>query len=222
MGPAMRAIFQQMVPLVARQDTTVLVRGETGTGKEVIARRIHALSRRAERPFLAVNCGALPEGARRERPVRPRARRVHGRFGAAPRAVRARERRDAAARRGRRAAQGGASEAPARAPGGRDRARRRRGRGARLGAGDRRDAPAARGHGGERSVPRGPLLSAAGIPDHRPPAAGSARGPGAAHARHRREGGGGLRPDAAAGETRSRWRGCGRTAGRATCGSWRT
>ncbi|WP_437973398.1 sigma 54-interacting transcriptional regulator [Sorangium sp. So ce295] len=61
-GPAMRAIFQQMVPLVARQDTTVLVRGETGTGKEVIARRIHALSRRAERPFLAVNCGALPEG----------------------------------------------------------------------------------------------------------------------------------------------------------------
>ncbi|WP_437827383.1 sigma-54 interaction domain-containing protein [Sorangium sp. So ce1153] len=61
-SPAMRAIFQEMVPLVARQDTTVLVRGETGTGKEVIARRIHALSRRAERPFLAVNCGALPEG----------------------------------------------------------------------------------------------------------------------------------------------------------------
>ncbi|WP_437596334.1 sigma 54-interacting transcriptional regulator [Sorangium sp. So ce590] len=61
-SPAMRAIFQEMVPLVARQDTTVLVRGETGTGKEVIARRIHALSRRAERAFLAVNCGALPEG----------------------------------------------------------------------------------------------------------------------------------------------------------------
>ena len=61
-GPAMRAIFHEMVPLVARQDTTVLVRGETGTGKEVIARRIHALSRRAGRPFLAVNCGALPEG----------------------------------------------------------------------------------------------------------------------------------------------------------------
>ncbi|KYF76679.1 Fis family transcriptional regulator, partial [Sorangium cellulosum] len=61
-SPAMRAIFQEMVPLVARQDTTVLVRGETGTGKEVIARRIHALSRRAERQFLAVNCGALPEG----------------------------------------------------------------------------------------------------------------------------------------------------------------
>lgn len=61
-GPAMRAVFEEMVPLVARQDTTVLVRGETGTGKEVVARRIHALSRRASRPFLTVNCGALPEG----------------------------------------------------------------------------------------------------------------------------------------------------------------
>jgi transcriptional regulator with GAF, ATPase, and Fis domain len=61
-SPAMRAILHEVVPLVARQDTTVLVRGETGTGKEVVARRIHALSRRAGRPFLAVNCGALPEG----------------------------------------------------------------------------------------------------------------------------------------------------------------
>ncbi len=61
-GPAMRAIFHEVVPLVARQDTTVLVRGETGSGKEVVARRIHALSRRAARPFLAVNCGALPDG----------------------------------------------------------------------------------------------------------------------------------------------------------------
>jgi transcriptional regulator with GAF, ATPase, and Fis domain len=60
-SPAMRTILHELVPLVARQDTTVLVRGETGTGKEVIARRIHALSRRAARPFLAVNCGALPE-----------------------------------------------------------------------------------------------------------------------------------------------------------------
>ncbi len=60
-GPAMRTVLFDLVPLVARQPTTVLLRGETGTGKEVIARRIHAASNRANRPFLKVNCGALPE-----------------------------------------------------------------------------------------------------------------------------------------------------------------
>jgi transcriptional regulator with GAF, ATPase, and Fis domain len=61
-SPAMHRVVHDVVPLVAPQDTTVLVRGETGTGKELVARRIHALSRRSARPFLAVNCGALPEG----------------------------------------------------------------------------------------------------------------------------------------------------------------
>mgnify|MGYP002147550777 CR=1 FL=1 len=51
-----------MADLVAVQDTTVLLRGESGTGKEVLARRIHRLSARANRPFLKINCGALPEG----------------------------------------------------------------------------------------------------------------------------------------------------------------
>lgn len=59
-GPIMRKI-NALIGKVSRADTTVLISGESGTGKEVVARLIHRYSDRAKGPFVAVNCGALPE-----------------------------------------------------------------------------------------------------------------------------------------------------------------
>ena len=58
--PQMREIFS-MVSLVAKTDVTVLVQGESGTGKELVARAVHAKSPRKNAPFVAINCGAIPE-----------------------------------------------------------------------------------------------------------------------------------------------------------------
>jgi len=59
-SPAM-AELRTYLPKVARSDATVLITGETGTGKERVADAIHRLSARRDRPFVAVNCAALPE-----------------------------------------------------------------------------------------------------------------------------------------------------------------
>ncbi len=56
----MQAIFQ-MIETVAEVESTVLVSGESGTGKELVARAIHDLSPRAEKPFVSINCGAFTE-----------------------------------------------------------------------------------------------------------------------------------------------------------------
>jgi DNA-binding NtrC family response regulator len=56
----MQAIFQ-MIETVAEVQSTILITGESGTGKELVARAIHDLSPRAEKPFISINCGAFTE-----------------------------------------------------------------------------------------------------------------------------------------------------------------
>lgn len=59
-SPAMQRVFDE-VRQVAPLKSTVLLRGESGTGKELVARAIHSLSNRKDKPFIKVNCAALPE-----------------------------------------------------------------------------------------------------------------------------------------------------------------
>ncbi len=60
-GAAMQKIFR-IVEKVADSDTTIMLNGETGTGKGLIARAIHLASSRKDKPFVQINCGATPEG----------------------------------------------------------------------------------------------------------------------------------------------------------------
>ena len=60
-SPALEELLESVL-LVAPTEVPILIQGESGTGKDVIARAIHASSRRRDRPFEAVNCGALAEG----------------------------------------------------------------------------------------------------------------------------------------------------------------
>lgn len=59
-SPALRGLLEK-ISVVAKSNSTVLLRGESGTGKELIAKAIHELSPRAKRPFIKINCAALPE-----------------------------------------------------------------------------------------------------------------------------------------------------------------
>ncbi len=59
-SPAMQRLYDQLAR-IADTETSVLITGESGTGKELVARSLHARSRRREKPFVAVNCAALPD-----------------------------------------------------------------------------------------------------------------------------------------------------------------
>ncbi len=59
-SPAMKKIFE-ILPQIAQSESNVLLLGESGTGKELFARSLHDMSDRAKGPFIAVNCGALPD-----------------------------------------------------------------------------------------------------------------------------------------------------------------
>ena len=60
-SPVLKQVLEQ-VATVASSDATVLILGETGTGKELVARAVHRLSRRKDGPFIKVNCAAIPTG----------------------------------------------------------------------------------------------------------------------------------------------------------------
>ena len=59
-SPAMQQLFD-MISLVADSSATVLIQGESGTGKELVAKTIHQLSARRDKPFVVIDCGSLPE-----------------------------------------------------------------------------------------------------------------------------------------------------------------
>ena len=155
----------------AKSNIPVLIEGESGVGKELMARAIQGSSERRGKPFVTVNCGALPETLVEFDPVRPREGRLHRRDRKACRQIRRGQRRHAVPRRDRRTAARGAGQAPARAAGGRDRSGRRAppGQGRRpprLG-----DQPEPDRTRQGRPLPRGSVLSPQRLPDLDPAAA---------------------------------------------------
>jgi two-component system response regulator PilR (NtrC family) len=167
---AMREV-RALVQKVARSMAPVLVQGESGTGKELVARAIHEVSPRASGPFVAVNCGAIPEqlleaeffgyrkgaftGAQEDRAGFFQA--AHG-WHPVP-------------RRDRRLAAGHAKQAAAGRPGTRRAPCRRRGRIAGRHTADQRHAPGSDPRGTRRPFPAGPVLSPERDPHRRATAA---------------------------------------------------
>ena len=180
-SPALLAVLDK-VGRVAPTDATVLINGETGTGKELIARAIHSTSRRAGKPLIKFNCAALPTGLVESELFG----HEKGAFtGAIARRIGRFELADGGTtlpRRDRRSARGGAGQAAPRPPGTRVRAGRRpyadQGRRPR----HRRHQPRPAQGRPREDVPRRPLLSPERLPHPAPAASRADRGHSAAGA----------------------------------------
>ena len=176
---AMQTVYKE-IGRVAGKPVSVLILGETGTGKELVARALWQHGDRKGKAFVTVNCAAIPSNPAGERIIRPRARGVHRRRCAPDRPLRAGARRHSFSRRDRRPLAGDAGQAVAGAPGAGDLARRRARDDPGGCARDCGHAPRSAGARGGRQVSRGSLVPAQRRRHPPAAAAGAPRGhPGA-------------------------------------------
>jgi len=159
---AMRRLFS-LLPRIAAADSTVLIEGETGTGKGVLAEAIHAASARAARPFVVVDCGSIPPALIESELFGHERGAFHRRDPGTHRRVRAGGRRHRVPRRARRASARAPAETPAGPRGAHRQARRRQRSDRARRARHRGEQPQPEVGGEPRHVPRRPLLS----PQHR-------------------------------------------------------
>ncbi len=176
------ADVRAMIKRVARSQAPVAITGESGSGKELAARAVHDCSGRRDGPFVAVNCGAIPEQLVEAEFFGYRKGRVHRRRQRPRRLLPDGEGRHAVPRRGRRPAARDAGQAAARDPGAIGAPRRRHERGVGRRAAHQRDASEPRAVRDAGPLPAGPVLSAQRHRHPHPAAARAARGHPAARA----------------------------------------